>query len=447
MPRALYLELADKLAEDIQSGALPPGTRLPTHRAFAEEQGVALATATRAYQELERRGLIVGEQGRGVFVRDPGLPLTLGVEQSVAGGLIDLVFNMPGDVADADILRAGLKRLVATADLDAMLRYQPHGGRPHERGIVAAHLSRFLGPVDPNRLLITSGGQHGLAITVLGLLRRGDHIGTDPLTYPGFKTVAALHGLNLIPVEGTDGCMDIDALERRCRVHKLRALYLMPTVQNPLGAVMEEETRRRLVDVARRQDLLLIEDSAYAFLETDPPPSLLELAPERTVHVGGFSKSIATGLRLGYLVVPEQHINRLTHVIRATTWNAPALISALVTGWVEDGTLAVSEENRRREGARRQQLCRKMLDGVQILSHRNAGFAWLPFESGKRAEPAITWLAQKGFAISGAAAFAVTDATPQALRLAFGGTPLDDLRKAFEHLAAALVRKSADAHT
>ncbi|MCP6373717.1 PLP-dependent aminotransferase family protein, partial [Klebsiella pneumoniae] len=90
------------------------------------------------YRELERRGLIVGEKGRGVFVRDLGLPLTLGVEQTAAEGLLDLVFNMPSDAGDSEVLRAGLKRLAVAGDLDAMLRYQPHGGRPHERKIIAS---------------------------------------------------------------------------------------------------------------------------------------------------------------------------------------------------------------------------------------------------------------------------------------------------------------------
>ncbi|SFU15207.1 Aminotransferase class I and II [Sedimentitalea nanhaiensis] len=196
------------LATAIQSGKLAPGTKLPTHRAFAEKADVALATATRAYGELERRGMIVGEAGRGTFVRDLGLPPSLGIRQTASEGLIDLVFNMPGDAADADMLRAGLRRLAAAGDLEAMLRYQPHGGRTHERRIIAENLTSTLGPIDPECLLVTSGGQHGLAVTSLGLFRCGDAIATDTLTYPGFKSVAALQGLELVPVEGRGGVMD-----------------------------------------------------------------------------------------------------------------------------------------------------------------------------------------------------------------------------------------------
>jgi DNA-binding transcriptional MocR family regulator len=423
MPKARYLSLANTMASAIQSGKLAPGTRLPTHRAFAEQFEIALATATRVYGELERRGMVVGESGRGTFVRDLGLPMTLGVHQTATDGLIDLVFNMPGDAADADVLRAGLRKLATAGDLDAMLRYQPHGGRIHERRIIA----NSLGPVDPERLLVTSGGQHGLAITAFGLLSRGDAVATDTLTYPGFKSVAALQGLDLVPIDGVQGVMDPDDLDRHCRSQHIKAVYLMPTVHNPLGSVMDEATRVALIAVARKHDLLIIEDAAYAFLEPDPPPAFLALAPERTIYVGGFSKSIATGLRLGYVIAPPAHIDHLLEAIRATTWNAPALISGLVTGWIEDGTLRESEETRRQDGAERQQLCRTALADIPISGHRNAGFAWLPFDKAVRAEPIISRLREKGILVSGADPFATTTAVPQALRLAFGGVAKTDL--------------------
>ena len=439
MKKAHYIRLADMLSTAIQEGKLAPGTKLPTHRAFAEQFSVALATATRAYGELERRGMIVGEAGRGTFVRDLGLPPALGVQQTANDGLIDLIFNMPGDAADADMLRAGLRRLAAAGDLEAMLRYQPHGGRTHERRIIAESLASTLGRIDPECLFVTSGGQHGLATVTLGLFRRGERIATDTLTYPGFKSIAGLQGLDLVPIEGRRGVMDPDALERQCRAHRLRAVYLMPTVHNPLGSVMDEATRRRLIEVARAQDLLLIEDAAYAFLEPDPPPSLITLAPERTVYVGSFSKSLATGLRLGYLIAPATQTDRLLEAIRATTWNAPALISGLVSGWVEDGTHANFEETRRRDGAERQQLCQTVLSGRSMLSHRNAGFAWLPLEKGVRSEPIVTRLKEHGISASGAEPFATTVAVPQALRLAFGGVPKDELEEVFQ-----IVRRVVD---
>lgn len=442
MTKPRYIRLADMLSTAIQDGKLAPGSRLPTHRAFAEQAGVALATATNAYRELEKRGLIVGEAGRGTFVRDFGLPPALGARQTDSDGLIDLIFNMPGAADDADMLRAGLRRLASAGDLEAMLRYQPHGGRAHERRIIAKSLGARLGPVDPERLLVTSGGQHGLAIISLGLFRRGDAIAIDTLTYPGFKSIAALQGFKLVSVNGGDGVTDPEDLDRQCREKRVRAIYTMPTVHSPLGAVMDEPTRVRLIEVARKHDLLIIEDAAYAFLEPDPPPSLVSLAPERTIYVGGFSKSLATGLRLGYVIAPEAHIDRLLEAIRATTWNVPALISGLVVGWIEDGTLFQSELARKRDGAERQQICRRVLGGSNVLAHRNAGFAWLPLEKGIRAEPIVTRLKKHGILASGAKPFATTVAVPQALRLAFGGIPTEELESVFQTVSEAVQQVS-----
>lgn len=427
MSKSRYTQLADLLSKAIREGKLAPGSRLPTHRAFAEASGVALATATRVYKELEHRGLVTGEAGRGTFVRDPGLPMTLGVHQTAAEGVTDLVFNMPGEAADAAMLRTGLRRLAAAGDLEAMLRYQPHGGRMHERRIIAGHLSPLHGLISPERLLVTSGSQHGLAVACLGLFRHGDAIAADALTYPGFKSAAALRSLELVPVSAPQGVMDPEDLDRQCGLRKIRAVYLMPTVHSPLGAVMDEPTRHRLLAVAQRHNLLIIEDAAYAFLEPDPPPSFLALAPDRTVYIGGFSKNLATGLRLGYVIAPPAHTAPLLEVIRATTWNAPALISALVTGWIEDGTLKQSEENRRRDGAERQAICRRVFADLPLVSHRNAGFAWLPLEKGVRAQPIVTRLKEQQISVSGAEPFATAAAAPQALRLAFGGVSKSDL--------------------
>lgn len=434
MPRARYLKLAETIANAIRDGTLPPGSRLPTHRAFADKFGLAVATATRVYQELERRGLVVGEAGRGTFVRDPDVPPTAGFRQDDAPGMVDLMFNMPGNAADADMLRAGLRKLAAGGDLEAMLRYHPHGGRAHERKILADHHSRAVAPVQPENLLVTSGGQHGLSISGSALLRRGDAVAVDALTYPGFKSVAELLGLDLIPIQQIAGVMDPDDLDRQCRGKRLRAAYLMPTVHNPLGTVMDERTRLKIAEVARRHDLMLIEDGAYAFLETDAPPSIALIAPERTIYIGSFSKNLATGLRLGYVVAPDECIDNLTGAIRATTWNAPALISGLVTGWIKDGTLARSEERRRRDGAARQRLCRDVF-GDDIMAHPNAGFAWLPLTLGTRAEPIIAKLRAGGISISGAEAFATTAAVPQSLRLAFGGIEVEVLTRVFRQIS------------
>jgi DNA-binding transcriptional MocR family regulator len=203
---------------------------------------------------------------------------------------------------------------------------------------------------------------------------------------------------------------------------------------------MPAEERNAVVAVARRHDLLVIEDGAYGFLEEDPPPSFVELAPERTVHVGGFSKNIATGLRIGYLLVPAQLAERISIAIRATTWNVPALISALTCQWIADGTVTRLEVERRRMGADRQKLCRAVLGEQEIISHPNTTFAWLPLSKAQRAEPLVVKLSIAGIAVTSAQPYSITDAVPQALRIAFGNISPTDLQNSLEIIREILER-------
>ncbi|NWD92703.1 aminotransferase class I/II-fold pyridoxal phosphate-dependent enzyme, partial [Pseudomonas sp. K5002] len=178
--------------------------------------------------------------------------------------------------------------------LAALLRYQPHAGRLHERAAVARHLlSRGL-TVQAEQVLIVSGAQHGLAVTMMSLLRPGDVVAVDALTYSGFKVLAETLHLEIVAIPVTATGPDLAFLEQLCARRPVRAVYSMPTLHNPLGWVMSMAQREHLVAIARRNDLILIEDAAYAFLAEDAPPPVAELAPERTVYVSGLSKSVAT---------------------------------------------------------------------------------------------------------------------------------------------------------
>lgn len=424
MAQARYLHLADFLKKAIQAGDLPPGTKLPTHRLFAEQQGVALATATRAYKLLEQQGWIIGEAGRGMFVRDQAIDQNQGLAQAVDDGLLDLVFNMPGESSDAEILRSGLKKLSQGGDLISMLRYQPHGGRPYDRQLVAEFLTEKYGAIPDKNLLLTSGAQHALALIAGGICQAGDKIITDPLTYPGMKAVAQLHHLDLIPIgpsEGQNAMIDPEKIEEACRQQDIKALYLMPTVHNPLGQVMPLADRLRIAEIVEANNLLIFEDSAYAFLEQAKVTDFVSLIPDRVLHIGSFSKNLATGLRLGYLIAPQAYHPALIQAIRATSWNVPALISTLVSQWILDGTVSNMETKRRQQGRKQQQLCRNILQDFPQISHPAAGFTWIPLDPGRRADTIVADLAREGIAVSSATPYIVGSTAPQAIRLAFGG--------------------------
>lgn len=428
MPRARYKQLVDQFAADIRSGELTPGTRLPTHRQLANDHNIALVTASRVYSELEVMGLVSGETGRGTFVRETALPLGHGIDQSVQGeNLIDLNFNSPCLPEQADLLRDGLKQLLSAGDLETLLHYQPHAGRPHERALVADHL-RWRGlAIQGEQVLMVSGAQHGLATAVMTLLNPGDLVVTDALIYPGFKVLAEVHRLQLTALPHATKAPDLDALEHLCQQRKVKAIYTMPTMHNPLGWVLDLAQRRRLVQIARRYELLIIEDAAYAYLADNPPPPITTLAPECTVYVSGISKSIATGLRVGFIAAPEHWVEKLTRTIRATTWNTPGLMTALACRWMQDGTLAKLEQHKREDAQKRQQIARKVLEGMPYIGHANSYVLWLPLPEDVRADQISMALLHDNISISTAEPFCISEHVPHALRLALGSVSFDML--------------------
>jgi DNA-binding transcriptional MocR family regulator len=441
--RARYKDVVDAFAADIRAGKIPPGTRLPTHRELAARHGLALVTATRVYAELAAMGLVSGEAGRGTFVRESTLSPRDDVEQrAFADDVVDLNFNYPSQPEQTELLRNALRGLASSGGLEALLRYQSHGGRPHERASVALHLEQRGLTVPADQVLIVSGAQHGLAIAALAMLKPGDVVAVDALTYPGFKVLAQVHGLELVPLPAAIDGPDLDALARLCATRRVRAVYTMPTLHNPLGWVAPARSRQRLVAIAREHGLLIVEDAAYAYLVDRPPPPLAALAPESTIYVSGLSKNVATGLRFGFVSAPEQFIEPLTRAIRATTWNTPALMTAIATGWLNDDTVTRLEAQKRSDAQRRQVIAREILDGLEFVGHPSSYFLWLPLPGEARADRVAVALMRENVSVSAAEPFAATKNPPHAIRLALGSVTLEVLAQSLR-----TVKRVVDAHT
>jgi DNA-binding transcriptional MocR family regulator len=266
----------------------------------------------------------------------------------------------------------------------------------------------------------------------MALLQPGDVVAVDALTYPGFKVLAEAHRLELAPIPASGQGPDLDALERLCARRRVKAIYAMPTLHNPLGWVMSASRRRRLAAIARRHGLLVIEDAAYAFLAEDPPPPLATLAPETTVYVSGLSKNVATGLRVGFVVAPEAWVPKIERAIRATTWCTPGVTTAIACAWLEDGTVDRLESEKRHDASMRQAIASEALAGLRCVRHPASYFVWLPMPEETRADRVAAALMREGVSVSTAEPFATSQYVPHALRLALGSVELDSLRSALQ---------------
>jgi DNA-binding transcriptional MocR family regulator len=205
---------------------------------------------------------------------------------------------------------------------------------------------------------------------------------------------------------------------------------------------MAATRRRELVAIARRHGLLIVEDGAYAYLAEDPPPPLAMLAPERTVHVSGFSKSVAAGLRVGFAVAPADRVRAMERAIRATTWNTPGVMTAITAGWLEDGTVARLEAEKRADATRRQRLVAERLGPLKRIGHPSSYFVWLPLGEAVRADQVAMALQRERVSVSTAEPFATGRHVPHAIRLALGSVEIGRLRAALDRVRAAIEERT-----
>ncbi len=380
-------------------------------------------------------GLVIGETGRGTYVRDLYAPPGYGqTPESQRQGVVDLAFNYPYLPKQADQLRHALRELAAIGDLSSLISAQHTVGRESERRLVASHLGARGVNVQASDLLLVNGAQQGLALTVMALLKPGAVVAVDALTYPGFIALAQTHHLDLVPIAMDSHGTNLNDLERLMSARPVKAIYTMPTLHNPMGWVMGIADRKRLVRLARQYDALIIEDDTYAFLVAESPTPIRELAPERTVYVSGLSKTIGGGLRFGFVISTSHHLGSLERTLRALTWSNSTLVTALCGRWLEDGTVIRMELEKRVDARVRQAIADEELAGLYTIRNPASYFVWLLLPPEIRADQLAGSLKRQGILVAMSEAFAATAFFPHAIRLSMGGLDLAVLRAALKQI-------------
>ena len=409
----LYLAIAQAIAADVASGRLAPGDRLPPHRELAYRLGVTVGTVSRAYAEAERRNMITGEVGRGTYVQGDAVGKTeLAIPKREESGLVDLSFNLPASGDQARRLADALRNLAGSAALSSLLDYQPSAGMPAHRAAGARWVSRWGLDASPEAVVVTNGAQHGMMVVISAIARPGDLVLCESLTFPGMKALANLMNLRLQGLAMDQEGIVPEAFEAACRKGAPKALYCMPTLQNPTTACMSEARREAIAEIALRHGVAIIEDDVYGFLPEKRPSLLTALAPERFFLVISVSKSIAPGLRVGYVHAPRGMVERVAGAVRASTWMATPLSAAIATLWIEDGTADELASFQRREAAARQKIARRVLGRFDIQSRPASMHLWLRLPEPWRAEQFAAQSRSRGTAVMPAEVFVVGRAPP-----------------------------------
>lgn len=444
--RPRYVSIADSIASDLASGKLSNGDRLPPQRELAWRLGVTVGTVTRAYQEAERRGLLVGEVGRGSYLRDPA-GTQIGLPSGADHGIIELHVAGPPVVQQTSDLDCALTALMKNPQRTNFLDYLPPRGLPEHRRMAKAWLKRSGMDVPAENIVMTAGAHSAIIASLGALVHAGEHIFAEPLTYPTILPIARLLGIHLHGLQMDEHGLVPESLEQACRTHPLKVLYLVPTLHNPTTITLGIERRQAIVDIARRYNLNILEDDIFRLLAQSPlPPTLHSMAPERTYHITSLSKSLAPSLRIGFVVTPPGRTDPVAEQQLIGGSRISGLTAELARAWIESDAGERTLGNIRNELAQRRLIALSVFAGRTMRCEPGAMFCWLSMPEQWRAGEFARAALADGIKVTPGSAFAtMRRADDQAVRICLGPPRTREcLKEALTRLNALIDRGPQD---
>ncbi|TAL86864.1 MAG: PLP-dependent aminotransferase family protein [Candidimonas sp.] len=424
-----YKILVQAITQDIESGVLPDGGRLPPQRDVSRGLGISVQTVSNAYKELERDGLIRCEVGCGSFV-------SRSMTDKVPTYILDRSERSVADFSTARIIhtqehdRAWCETCAALGredDQPWMRDCRPIAGFERHRVAAAAWLKGLGIDATLDTVLITNGASHAVFLALATLVGSDDTVLCESLTDHGVIGAAHVLGFTLKGLDIDEFGIRPDHFEDICANERISALVCIPNLHNPTGIVMPEKRRRSIARIAERYGVYVIEDDVYAPLLEKRPPPISSFVPDLGFYCTSFTKSVMTGLRAGYLSVPTRFVLRVNGILRVNSWMATPLLAEIATRWVEDGTAERLIRIQRTRLAVRHAMIDEILGDYTISHHPNGLSAWIGIPSHWRVDSLVSVLRQRGIAVTSPDPFSVHRSDrPNALRLCVGADIEDD---------------------
>ncbi|MGX5800106.1 aminotransferase-like domain-containing protein [Bradyrhizobium sp. Arg314] len=380
----LYQRLADSIESDIDKGIIDAGAKLPPQRDLAYDIGTTVGTIGRAYQLLRERGLVSGEVGRGTYVLgqraetpkpevEPGLHGTRLID--APSGKLRFDSTAAPDVGQGAVIADMLARTAQEHPHDISSYTRDFPERWYEAG--SRWLARNAFRPSPDSIVPTLGTHAAVMAAIAALTMPGDYVVFEHLTYSQIARSAGLIGRRIALVLTDEDGIDPDDFERVCAQKHPKVMFLMPTAKNPTLVTLSAERRQAIARIAREYNVVLIEDDLYGELTDDPTPLLAEYAPERTIVAGGLSKSVAAGVRGGWLSCPPTYRHRIRVAHKMMTGGLPFLLAEVSTRLVMSGQAGEIRKRCIAEIETRLAIVRDVLAGFDIKTRDNVPFIWL----------------------------------------------------------------------
>lgn len=374
--QAKYAAIVAEIKRAIASGQLRANEPLPPQRELAFRLGVNLTTVTRAYAEATRLGLVAGEVGRGTYVRAESVEARIFVETARHHDEIDLL--TVGGLTDG--LKAGLSAFIS-ADPPAGDLFGYGSDLITWRATEAAmQWCRWRGYEPAYRPILCNGAQAGLDAVLRILSGQMQAVLCEEYTFPGLKSAARLNELRLFPVRcDAEGAMP-DSLAEQARISGARVFVTVPNGQNPTGAIMSDDRRAQVAEVATRLGITVVEDDVYGALCGQPP--LVRDLPGEHVLITSLSKCVAPGLKFGFVVGRHPALERLAQEVTLTTWLSSPLLQGIACELISSSTAQKLAQRRQEELGQKAAVVERVFGRARAVP---SPFLWLgvPGESGE----------------------------------------------------------------
>ena len=469
----LYLQISGGIKALILSGKVPDGFRLPPERKLAQALGVNRTTILNAYRELKSDGLVDARVGRGTEVvpRSPApeaaaamgpFPWRQMVREGAAREPDPLVRDLLALTERRDVigLSVGLPapELIPLAALgkiqqalmdekgaEALLHSPTEGITPLRETLCRHMLPRGIRAV-PEEILVTSGSQQGLDLFIRTFLAPDDVVVVEEPSYFGALECFRAARVRLVGVPTDGQGMRTDVLEAVLARQRPRLIYTLPTFQNPSGLVMGSDRRRRLLELAHRHQVPVLEDDPYSDLryEGDPLPSLKALdGAGHVIHLSSFSKVLFPGLRLGWMVAPKSVVRRLALVKQMVDLHSNTHGQWVLQRFLEEGHFAAHLERVRKGYAARLAAMAEALEAeapadFQWTRPQGGFYVWCRYPEAVSPALLMAKAAEERVAFLPGGASFVEDPGANHLRLNFTYAPEDLIREGVRRLMRAL---------
>ena len=478
----LYIQLRDQIRALVHSGDLRPGERIPASRELATQLGVHRTTVANAYAELESEGLINGHVGRGTFIRGESVVRNISPlphPTSVDGGLRweSLFADERGEEFLSRLTQAACRDAISFVlarpaeqffpieelrkcsnavwrrEASEILQMGPSDGYPPLKQALVALLRSEGYEAGNENLLITDGGQQALDLVCKAFLRPGDTVLLENPMYPGALAVftGARARIVGVPVRTESGIgatpgADVSAIEAVLMQNRVKMMVLTPDFHNPTGTTLPVAERRRLLEIAARFQVPIVEDHIYARLRSrgERVPSLKQLDRSNIViQIDSFSKIAFPGMRVGWFVAPSNVIERLRLVKQATDLHTGHLSQAILAEYVRRGHLGRHLERTRkaysaRQAAIEQALGHHMPSGTKWTRPEGGMCVWLELPPGFDSNDLLIHTRERGVVFAPGRYFYFQNPQMNTLRLGFSGVSEREIARGIAILADVL---------